>query len=284
MVASRGPATARGPVEVRSIAVRSILTPASGFMSRYRYTLNPYSGCAFGCSYCYARYFAARPRDVEDWGRWVSVKENGRLAIRRACLRGDLQDGDAVYLSSVTDPYQPIERRLRLTRGILEDILASGVQPRLTVQTRSPLVTRDIDLFRRFEHVRVNITVSTDDDAVRRRYEPSCPPVEARLETARRLADAGVPIGISLSPLLPLRDARAFGAHLATLEAEEYVTQDVKIGGGRFVSGTPSTTVQQLRAEGWDADGYRRAVHALRDGLGPRFALLEGTEGYAPAR
>jgi DNA repair photolyase len=276
---------ARVPLQrdVRASTTRSILTPASGFMKRYRYTLNPYAGCTFGCSYCYARYFAARAQDVEDWGRWVAVKQHARAAIRRACAKGDLRDGDAVYLSSVTDPYQPIERRLGLTRGILEEMLSGNVQPRLTIQTRSPLATRDIDLFREFEHLRVNMTITTDDDVVRRRYEPTCPPIEARLAAVRELADAGVPIGISLSPLLPLRDARAFGAFLATFAADEYVTQYVTFGGGRFVSGTPAEVVEQLRGDGWDTRAYRQAVTDLQAGLG-RFPLLEGAEGYAPAR
>ena len=183
-----------------------------------------------------------------------------------------------------SDTSQPVERLLRLTRGILEDLLASGIQPRLTIQTRSPLATRDIDLFRQFEHIRVNVTVTTDDDDVRRRYEPSCPPIEARLDAARAIADAGVPIGLSLSPLLSLRDARAFGAFLATFEADEYVTQYLKLGGGRFVSGTRAAVVEVMRADSWDQRAYRRAVGELRSGLGPRVTLLEGAEGYAPVR
>lgn len=271
-------------LEVRSVNTSSILTVASGFMDRYRYTLNPYAGCSFGCSYCYARYFTRRFADRETWGRWVGVKARARASLRRACARGELLDGDAIYLSSVTDPYQPIERRLELTRGLLEDILDAGIQPRITVQTRSPLATRDIDLFRRFEHIRVNMTVTTDDDDVRRRYEPTCPPIEARLCAAREIADAGVPIGISLSPLLPLRDAAAFAAQLASFEADEYVAQYVKLGGGWFVSGTPASIVAAMRAEGWDERAYRRSVGVLRDVLGPGRPLLEGREGYAPAR
>jgi len=64
-------------------------------MKRYRFTLNPYAGCTFGCSYCYARYFAARLQDVEDWGRWVAVKQHARAAIEKACASGELRDGDA---------------------------------------------------------------------------------------------------------------------------------------------------------------------------------------------
>ena len=89
--AARAPRTP----DVRTSTTRSILTPASGFMKRYRFTLNPYAGCTFGCSYCYARYFAARLQDVEDWGRWVAVKQHARAAIEKACASGELRDGDA---------------------------------------------------------------------------------------------------------------------------------------------------------------------------------------------
>src|SRR3546814_14339879 len=73
--------------------------------------------------------------------------------------------------------------------------------PRLTVQTRSPIASRDIDLFQQFEHIRVNFTVTTDSEAVRLRYEPSAPAIKARLRAARALIDAGVPIGVAISPL-----------------------------------------------------------------------------------
>ena len=122
-----------GPAEVSYNDARSILTPASGFIRRYDFTLNPYSGCGFGCDYCYARYFAPSDEERESWGRWVRVKRNAVDLVQRACATGKLADGDAVYMSSVTDPYQPIEKKLGLTRTILKAILDAGVQPRLTV-------------------------------------------------------------------------------------------------------------------------------------------------------
>ena len=164
-----------GRTSVEHIDSKSILTRASGFLSRYDFTLNPYSGCGFGCEYCYARFFAPSARQRETWGKWVSVKRNGRELMTTACRSGALKTGDAIYMSSVTDPYQPVEQRLGLTRAILEAMLECGVQPRLTIQTRSPIVTRDIDLLRRFDKVRVNFSIPTDSEAVRLRYEPHAP-------------------------------------------------------------------------------------------------------------
>ena len=165
----------------------------------FEWTCNPYVGCTFGCSYCYAAFLPQNRRPVEDWGRWFTAKKNAVELARRQARK---VAGQSVYLSSVTDPYQPIERRLELTRSVLQVLLDHGVQPRLTVQTRSPLVTRDIDLLRRFEHVRVNITIGTDSDEVRRRYEPHCPSIGRRFEAAAELAAAGRP-----SILIPLPTA-----------------------------------------------------------------------------
>ena len=102
----------------------------------------------------------------------MTVKENA-LALLERKRRSTLL-GKTIYMSSVTDPYQPIEKRLGLTRELLR-ILAERYQPRLVIQTRSPLVTRDVDLLRRFEHVQVNMTITTDSEEVRRAFEPTCP-------------------------------------------------------------------------------------------------------------
>ena len=185
------------PAGVTLVDARTILTAASGFIRRYRYTLNPYSGCRFACEYCYARAFAPTPEKRETWGEWVSAKQNAAALIAKACRDGKLLSGDAVYMSSATDPYQPAEARLGVTRAILEAMLAAGVQPRLTVQTRSPIAARDIDLFQRFEHIRVNFTITTDSERVRLRYEPSAPAIHAGLRAARSLVEAGVPIEVS---------------------------------------------------------------------------------------
>jgi len=275
--------SAFGRTSVQHIDSKSILTPASGFMSQYKFTLNPYGGCAFGCEYCYARFFAPSSKHRETWGQWVLVKTNARELIASACRSGVLKSGDAVYMSSVTDPYQPVERRLGLTRAVLEAILDSGVQPRLTIQTRSPLVTRDIDLFERFEKLRVNVTITTDSEEVRLRYEPHCPSIRARFKAAAALSAAGVRIGISISPMLPLKDAEAFGARLADLRAEEYVTQYLKPGRSQFAAGTSAEVLRRVREDGWGVREYRQAREVLARILGDERPLSEGVAGFAPA-
>lgn len=272
-----------GRTSVQCVESKSILTPASGFMSQYKFTLNPYGGCAFGCEYCYARFFAPSQERRETWGRWVLVKRNARELITSACRRGELKSGDAVYMSSVTDPYQPAERQLGLTRAVIDAVLNSGVQPRLTIQTRSPLVIRDVDLFQRFKRLRVHFTITTDSEEVRRRYEPRCPPIKARMEAAATLSGAGIRIAVSISPMLPITDPGSFGAQLADLRAEEYVTQYLKPTRSQFAAGTSAEAWRTMREDGWGLREYRQAREEIAQRLGDRRPLLEGREGYAPA-
>ena len=130
-----------GDVVVSYGPTREILTRATGFMDAYDFTLNPYSGCSFGCTYCYAAFFSGSKEKRDDWGLWVQVKENA-IELLAKHPPGSL-DGKLIYMSSVTDPYQPVERTLKLTRGLLE-IMAERHKPKLVVQTRSPDVVRDL--------------------------------------------------------------------------------------------------------------------------------------------
>src|SRR5262249_27969254 len=146
------------------LIARSIFSPATGFIRRggFDWTCNPYVGCSFGCVYCYAMFLPQSRRPPEEWGRWLQAKVN---AIGLPRPQAPRLAGQAVSLSSVTDPYLPAERSLGLTRGILEALLPH--QPRLVVQTRGPLVVRDTDLLRQFRSVRVNLSIPTDSEEVR---------------------------------------------------------------------------------------------------------------------
>lgn len=262
---------ARG-VEYRP--TRTILTPASGFMGDYDFTLNPYAGCAFGCTYCYAAFFARDVEKQETWGDWVEVKDNAVLLLRR--MRRSLA-GKSIYLSSVTDPYQPIERTLRLVRSILEELVPH--QPRLVVQTRSPLVTRDIDVLRRFDRIRINMTVTTDSERVRRVFEPQCPPNAARLDAVRELAAAGLDVGVTMTPLLPLEDAERFAEQVRATGAQRYVVQPMHVASGRFVAGTRDEAVRLTAELGWDDQAYGAALEALQRAIP---GLLVGRDGFGP--
>lgn len=174
---------------------QSILTKATGFIGGFDYTLNPYSGCAFGCSYCYAAFFPRDPKLRDNWGRWVKVKQNALDKLQR--MRTPLA-GQRVYMSSVTDPYQPLERDVGLVRSLLPIMAERELE--LVVQTRGSLVVRDLDLLVRFRRVCVNMTVTTDCEDVRRVFEPHCEPIAARLEATAQVVEVGLPAVVTLPP------------------------------------------------------------------------------------
>lgn len=266
-----------GPASVEYGPSRSILTESSGFIDAFDYTLNPYSGCTFGCSYCYAAAFVRDQERRNAWGQWVRVKENALELLRKR--RAKPLDGATIYLSSVTDPYQPVERELGLTRGILEE-LATYHQVRLVVQTRSPLVTRDLDLLQRFPAVRVNMTVTTDDEAVRKVFEPGCASLGRRLAAIAEVHNAGIPACVTLTPLLPVADPAAFAERLKATGVTRFVVQYLHAERGQFVAGTRAAAVALCRERGWDEGAYQRVVEVLRAIL-PH--LDEGREGFTPA-
>ena len=263
-----------GRTMIEESASRSALTRATGFMSDYDYTFNPYSGCSYGCTYCYAAFFAPDDKTQSEWGDWVKAKTAATDAIGR--MRTDLRD-KTVYMSSVTDPYQPVERRLGLVRQALSLFADRGV--RLVVQTRSPLVVRDIDLFKQFEHLRINMTVTTDSRAVQQAFEPHCPTNSRRLAAVTRLTEAGLNTCITMTPLLPLDNPASFAERLRATGVSRFVVQPFHAARGRFVAGTGEAAKRLTREMGWDDSSYRAAVTVLRDGLP---SLEEGRAGFRP--
>ncbi len=194
------------PSETQLVRSRSVLTPASGFLNAFTHTLNPYMGCAFGdggCGvYCYVAespigLYAGRP-----WGQWLRAKANAAEALRRDL--GTVTDPNSirVFMSSATDPYQPAERRLAITRSILEVFREQPIGL-LVVQTRSPIVERDLDLLHGMPFAWLSMTVETDDDHVRRALTPTCPSINRRLAAMRKARSAGVKVQAAVSPTLP---------------------------------------------------------------------------------
>ena len=269
--------------------VREILTRATGFMSAYDFTLNPYAGCSFGCTYCYAAFFSRSPEKRDTWGRWVEIKEN---AVKRLEQKRSVGlDGKLIYMSSVTDPYQPIERKLKLTHSLLK-VLAERYKPKLVVQTRSPDVVRDKDLFRRIVEnggrVRVNLTVTTDDEEVRRIFEPHCPSNRVRLRAAGELHSAGVDTCITVTPLLFVEDVERFSESLRNTKVEHFIVQPFHFQRGKFLAGTRDSALR-LMAEKLGSrpeelqQTYLGRYHGFRDVLRKRLPNLgEGKDGFRP--
>jgi DNA repair photolyase len=257
------------------IESRSIFSPATGFIRRggHDWTCNPYVGCTFGCSYCYAAFLPQNRRPIEDWGRWFVAKKN---AVELAEKQARKIAGQAVYMSSVTDPYQPVERSLMLTRGILEAILPK--RPRLTIQTRGPLVVRDIDIIREFQSVRVNISLPTDSERVRLQFEPKAPSLEKRWEAMRELREAGIPVGVCVTPTLPLEDMDRFVRRIADFKPDVLVCQDFHDADGHFGADTGEGARRLLAETGWGPADYSQFVAQLRQEL----VVFEGERGFFP--
>jgi len=192
----------------------------------FKWSLNPYMGCAHRCSFCYVRHFeqrADRPSD-DRYGRSIRVKTNVAQVLRRELGRPSWQR-ETVSIGAATDPYQPAEGRFRLTRACLVE-LAEARTP-FSIITRGPLVVRDIDVLEGASaraEVGVYFSIPTLDDRVWRTTEPGTAPPQSRLEAVRRLSGAGIDVGVGIAPILPglsdrpeqleevVREARAAGA------------------------------------------------------------------------
>ncbi len=260
---------------METINARSIFSPATGYIRRggFDWTCNPYVGCSFGCTYCYAMFLPQNRRPKEDWGRWFQVKTN---AVALARQQAPKLAGQAVYLSSVTDPYLPAERSLGLTRGILEALVP--YQPRLLIQTRGPLVVRDLDVIRQFQAVRVNMSIPTDSEAVRKKFEPKAPPLERRWQALAEIKEAGLPVGICITPMLPLEDTVTFVRRIVAFDPDVLVTQYFHDSGGGFGADTGAGARRLLAERSWMEEDYQRCLEqfrALRE-------VYEGEEGFFP--
>lgn len=187
---------------ISAIVVKSVLTQQAGRQSiPYDYTINPYRGCLFGCCYCYASKFVHDDPDKKaEWGFWVEYKKNSVDALLKESHK---ITGKTVFFSSATDPYQPVERRLKLTRALLE-VLLFAHPLHLHMQSRSPMIVRDIDIFQRFgPTLSVGLSIPTDSEVVRKVFEPRAPAIPRRLAAARTLKEAGIRTTASVAPLLP---------------------------------------------------------------------------------
>jgi len=184
---------------------RSIITRNNSPDVGFETSVNPYRGCEHGCIYCYARPtheylgFSAGL----DFESKIVVKMNA-AELLRAELESPRWKPQTLVMSGVTDPYQPIERKLRITRGCLE-VLAQFRNP-VAIITKNRLVTRDVDLLRElasYNAVAVNISVTSLDPNLQRVLEPRTSPPTARLETIEQLRATGIPVGVMIAPIIP---------------------------------------------------------------------------------
>jgi len=196
----------RGGVRYRSLEARSLLNRCDSPRMPFRWTVNPYRGCAMGCRYCYATYThefmgIATP---EEFHSTVYVKR-GHEARTAADLARLVRKGELIAVGAATDPYQPGEAEARVTRGFLEAV-AQHRDARLGITTKGALVLRDLDLLRRISErssLSVHVSLNSPHADLLRRIEPLAPPPDVRIEVMRRLNEAGIETWLGLAPVLP---------------------------------------------------------------------------------
>ncbi len=179
------------------IESRSILSKTG--ISGFDYVINCYRGCSFGCLHCYASFMKKFTGHKEKWGDFVDVKVNSVELLKKELKR--INKG-RVFLSSVTDPYLPIEAKFKLTRGVLECLIDTDFD--INILTRSPLVTRDIDIFKKLKSVEVGLSIPTDREDIRKIFEPNATPISARIKALAKLKEEGINAYSFIAPLLPL--------------------------------------------------------------------------------
>jgi DNA repair photolyase len=195
------------------IETKQTLNKVKAELMPFDWSINPYRGCAHGCSFCYARAFQAFiGKGADEFQNHILIKKNaaealetqlGRMAKRIG--RGPQEVGrviGSVAIGTATDPYQPVENKQEITRQCLK-VLAKYQVP-TSITTRSPLILRDMDVLAEVPVISVNISINTLDAALTRKLEPATPFPRRRLETVRTLNERGIRVGVFIAPILPM--------------------------------------------------------------------------------
>ena len=280
------------------LPVKSILNHCDSPRVPFRWTVNPYRGCEFGCRYCYARYtHEFMDLDAGDFERKIYVKQNtGTLAARDLACESVV--GEHIAIGTATDPYQPAEKDYGATRAILEQMAArEGLS--VSITTKSNQVVRDIDLLRRIAEkssLSVNISITTLRPRLARMLEPRAPRPDLRLEAVRRLREAGIEAGVFAMPILPgltdreeELDALARAAHdagaLWFAGAVVFLMPSALKIFLPFVQEKFPKLAQRYREwysrSAYAPEAYRKELSARVEGLRKKYGLA--SRGYAPA-
>ena len=179
-------------MEIKEVLCKSVLSKSG--LRDSKYSINPYRGCSHNCLYCYGQFIL---REKRKWGNFVDVKINAPEVLEKEIRK---TNSGNVLISSVTDPYQPLERKYEITRKILEKL--KNTKLFVSILTKSDLVLRDIDLLKQL-NCEVGITITTLNDNIRKLFEPNASSIEERLNALKQLKDVGIRTYIFFGPMLP---------------------------------------------------------------------------------
>ncbi len=180
-------------IKIFKVKAKSIFTRTK--IPGAKWVLNQYVGCSHSCLYCYAKFMGQwRPDNYGKWGSWTEVKVNAPELVK-----GKYVDG-GVYMSSVSDPYQPIEKKLKLTRQVLENL---DKRIKLSILTKSDLVLRDIDIFKKFKDIEIGLTINSFNGRLKDIFEPFSPTNEKRIRALKILKENKIKTYTFVSPIIP---------------------------------------------------------------------------------
>ena len=184
-------------IKIKDVQCRSLLNRSG--IPGIDYGINPYTGCAHKCQYCYAVFMKKFTKHSEPWGDFVDVKVNAPGVLEKQLRR--LKISSAINFGTVCDAYQPIESKYRITRSCLE--ILQPYKHSVSVLTKSPLVTRDLDILQRLHESEVGFTITTIDRDIKRVFEPRTMPVQKVFTAIKTLADHGINTWVFVAPILP---------------------------------------------------------------------------------
>ncbi|SFE03873.1 Radical SAM superfamily protein [Paenibacillus catalpae] len=249
-------------IEIRDIVSKSILSEAKGYLDiGFTHSLNPYSGCAFACKYCYVREMPIQKFKQIPWGEWVDIKSNAADIYRKEVIKLRRKNKPIhIFMSSATDPYQPIEREAGITRRILQEMLEYPPDL-IQIQTRSPLILKDLDIIAELKdkcEVLVSMTIETDREDMKQLFAPYAPGIKLRLKALRDVHDAGIMTQAAISPVLPFTPDFP-----KTLEgiADRIWIDTLSIGDGSMGKRSKRLGMPQLFDDHDLTDWYRSDIH-----------------------
>jgi DNA repair photolyase len=181
-------------MKIQEIKAKSILSKSQ----IYDYALNPYVGCEHDCVYCYAKFVKRFTGHAERWGEFVDAKINAPELLAQEVKKKRV---GRVWISGVCDAYQPLEKRYKLTRRCIDILIENGWP--ITIQTKSDLVLRDIDILKRARNAEVGFTITTADEKIRKIFEPGAPPSSRRIEALASLHAEGIKTFAMIAPIFP---------------------------------------------------------------------------------
>ena len=187
-------------MEKKEVQCKSILN--SSKLPASKYSINPYIGCQHGCVYCYARFMKRYTQHKSEWGQFVDIKINSPSILSKQLASSSKSYQGTIFFSSVTDAYQPLEQKYRITQELLRILLLYQLE--ISILTKSNGIIRDVNLLSQFKSCSIGVSITSLDETFRKWFEPHASPIKKRIDTLRVLHENGIETYVFIGPIFPL--------------------------------------------------------------------------------